>query len=124
MRPPCGASIERDFKHPSMSRGVYSTRRWGFGWPSRARKAHEPFTGLSRNKPRWSRGPSANLSGENSYQWVQTMWQLAKVLDNPQVVEDMSVVAWEHLQTLRSRRDRCEFGHFYTNSYEKAAAAN
>jgi hypothetical protein len=60
------------------------------------------------------------LSGENSYQWVQTMWNLAKTLDPTRMVEDMSVVAWEHLQYYGHGETDVNSWHFYTNSYEKA----
>jgi len=48
------------------------------------------------------------------------MWQLAKSLDATRLVEDMSVVAWEHLQYYGHGETDINSWHFYTSDYPTA----
>ena len=50
----------------------------------------------------------------------QSMWQLAKRLDPTRLVEDMSVVAWDHLEYYGHGDTDVNSWHFYTDNYEKA----
>lgn len=55
-----------------------------------------------------------------SHAWVQTMWQLAKDLDPTRLIEDMSVVHWEHLDYYLHGDTDINSWHFYLNDYAKA----
>ena len=48
------------------------------------------------------------------------MWQLAKALDPTRLIEDMSVVAWDHLEYYGHGDTDVNSWHFYTDNYEKA----
>lgn len=113
--------IERDFNHPSIVGWCLFNETWGFGGQAEFVKLINPSPPASV-----AEGPvtadGTKLSGENAYQWVQTMWKLAKSLDPTRLVEDMSVVAWEHLQYYGHGDTDVNSWHFYTNSYERARA--
>ena len=61
------------------------------------------------------------LSGEHAYEWVQQMWHLAKSLDPTRLVEDMSVVAWDHLQYYGHGETDVNSWHFYTERLREGA---
>jgi hypothetical protein len=59
----------------------------------------------------------ANLS---SFKWVHEMWQLAKSLDGTRLIEDMSVVLWEHLAAYGHVDTDINSWHFYIDDYDRA----
>ena len=52
------------------------------------------------------------------------MWHLAKSLDPDRLVEDMSVVAWAHLQYYGHGATDMNSWHFYMNDYERRACGD
>ncbi len=108
--------IERDFNHPSIVAWCLFNETWGFGGQAAFVKLINP----SHQGPAFEAGEGKKLSNESAYQWIQSMWHLAKSLDPTRLVEDMSVVAWEHLQYYGHGETDVNSWHFYTADYEKA----
>jgi hypothetical protein len=110
-------AIARDFNHPSIVAWCLFNETWGFG-------GQAEFMKLINTMPPISGEPikmlDKKLSNENAYQWIQQMWQLAKSLDPTRLVEDMSVVAWEHLQYYGHGETDINSWHFYTSDYPTA----
>ena len=48
------------------------------------------------------------------------MWEIAKTLDGTRLIEDMSVVAWEHLNAYGHVDTDINSWHFYIDEYERA----
>ncbi len=115
------AAVARDFNHPSIIAWCLFNETWGFGGQAEFVKLINPMPP--------SAGPDAlvsvegaKLANEIAFGWVEAMWRLAKVLDPTRLVEDMSVVAWDHLACYGHRATDVNSWHFYTGSYEKARA--
>ena len=53
------------------------------------------------------------MSNPSSHVWVQQMWELAKTLDPTRLIEDMSVVHWEHLEYYAHGDTDINSWHFY-----------
>jgi hypothetical protein len=112
-------TIARDFNHPSIVAWCLFNETWGFGGQTEFVKLINPAEGggeaivLSAVAPR-------KFNNEAAYSWVQSMWQLAKRLDPTRLVEDMSVVAWDHLEYYGHGETDVNSWHFYTNDYERA----
>jgi hypothetical protein len=116
--------IERDFNHPSIFAWCLFNETWGFG-------GQDTFSDKLLPPP-----PGAELQGDGSgnghpikkekpvqmpaKEWVQDMWELAKQLDPTRLVEDMSVVHWEHLEYYLHCDTDINSWHFYISDYEKA----
>src|SRR5256885_8269220 len=116
--------IERDFNHPSIFAWCLFNETWGFG-------GQDTFSDKLLPPP-----PGAELQGNGSghghpvkkekpvqipaKEWVQEMWELAKQLDPSRLVEDMSVVHWEHLEYYLHCDTDINSWHFYISDYEKA----
>ena len=110
------AAIQRDFNHPSIIAWCLFNETWGFGGQSEFVKLinpSPPTTGQEGTPLE----PGTKMANEGAYSWVQAMWQLAKTLDPTRLVEDMSVVAWDHLQYYGHGETDVNSWHFYTNSY-------
>jgi hypothetical protein len=60
------------------------------------------------------------LSNQSSHAFVQQMWKQAKKLDPTRLIEDMSVVHWEHLDYYAHGDTDINSWHFYMHDYEKA----
>jgi hypothetical protein len=60
------------------------------------------------------------ISNQSSFEWVHEMWQLAKSIDSTRLIEDMSVVVWEHLQSYGHVDTDINSWHFYIDDYAKA----
>src|SRR5207237_1123613 len=60
------------------------------------------------------------ISNQSSHAWVQKMWELAKSLDTTRLIEDMSVVHWEHLDYYAHGDTDINSWHFYMHDYDKA----
>ncbi len=112
-------AIERDFNHPSIIGWCLFNETWGFGGQSEFVKLINPNPPAIRaERPT----PSANgkFDNQHSFSWVDAMWAVAKSLDPTRLVEDMSVVAWDHLQNYGHGRTDVNSWHFYTSDYERA----
>jgi hypothetical protein len=112
--------IERDFNHPSIIAWCLFNETWGFG-------GQAEFVKLINPKPPLRNGivirpEGTKLANRESYYWVQAMWNLAKGLDPTRLVEDMSVVAWDHIEHYGHGGTDINSWHFYSHDYEKARA--
>jgi hypothetical protein len=110
-------AIARDFNHPSIVAWCLFNETWGFGGQAEFMKLINP-TPPAVGEPIQVRGKK--LSNENAYKWIESMWRLAKCLDTTRLVEDMSVVAWEHLQYYGHGDTDINSWHFYTSDYSTA----
>ena len=116
------AAIARDFNHPSIVAWCLFNETWGFGGQSDFARIINPHLRVSDAAvPLTKRGQK--LSNERSYDWIQQMWRLAKQLDPTRLVEDMSVVAWQHLEYYGHGATDVNSWHFYLKDYEQARAA-
>src|SRR5436190_292804 len=111
------AAIARDFNHPSIVAWCLFNETWGFGGQAEFMKLINPVP-PAFGKPLRIRGEK--LSNEDAYKWIQAMWKLAKSLDPTRLIEDMSVVAWEHLQYYGHGETDINSWHFYTSDYSTA----
>ncbi len=116
------AAIARDFNHPSIVAWCLFNETWGFGGQSEFAHVINPLL-ASRKEGQPVLEQGLKLSNERSYDWIQQMWQLAKQLDPTRLVEDMSVVAWAHLQYYGHGATDVNSWHFYINDYARARAA-
>lgn len=113
------AAIARDFNHPSIIGWCLFNETWGFG-------GQDEIVKLINPKPPTlpadvaERLPGAKLNNEPSFTWVDEMWNVAKSLDPTRLVEDMSVVPWEHLEHYGHGRTDVNSWHFYMRDYERA----
>jgi hypothetical protein len=109
-------AIERDFNHPSIVAWCLFNETWGFGGQAAFVKLINP----SHEGPTFEATDGKKLSNESAYAWIQAMWRLAKSLDPTRLVEDMSVVAWDHLQYYGHGETDVNSWHFYTSDYATA----
>lgn len=109
-------AIARDFNHPSIIAWCLFNETWGFGGQAAFVKLINP----SHHGPVFVTAEGKKLSNESAYEWIQEMWRLAKSLDPTRLVEDMSVVAWDHLQYYGHGETDVNSWHFYTGQYETA----
>ncbi|MDQ6624863.1 MAG: glycoside hydrolase family 2, partial [Verrucomicrobiota bacterium] len=91
---------------------------WGFGGQDEIVKLINPKPPLAAVE--LERAPGEKAKNEPSFIWVDAMWHVAKVLDPTRLVEDMSVVAWEHLEHYGHGPTDVNSWHFYSNNYERA----
>ena len=138
-------AIERDFNHPSIFAWCMFNETWGFGGqvefadlitsldPKNRQRGQNRSTVPSAISARGNCGetgtatltvpdkPSrAKLANLSSHSWVQSMWELAKKLDPTRLIEDMSVVQWEHLDYFAHGDTDINSWHFYIDEYQKA----
>ncbi|EEF61708.1 glycoside hydrolase family 2 protein [Pedosphaera parvula] len=134
-------AIDRDFNHPSIFAWCTFNETWGFGGQVEFVDMIHPVNPKDRpkNKPLSSavsaQGISAGastavldapkkekekLKNLSSHAWVQSMWELAKKLDPTRLIEDMSVVHWEHLDYFAHGDTDINSWHFYINDYYRA----
>jgi hypothetical protein len=111
-------AIARDFNHPSIVAWCLFNETWGFGGQTEFVKLINPAP--PRVGVLTDGTTDQRLSSEAAYEWVQAMWRLAKSLDPTRLVEDMSVVAWDHLQYYGHGDTDVNSWHFYTSDYGKA----
>ncbi len=108
-------AIQRDFNHPSIIGWCLFNETWGFGGQSEFVKLinpEPPFAG-----PDQGRLPGTKFANARSFTWVDEMWAIAKSLDPTRLIEDMSVVAWEHVENFGHTRTDVNSWHFYTDDY-------
>ena len=112
-------AIQRDFNHPSIIGWCLFNETWGFGGQSEFVKLINPKPPPMGTDP----GLVANggkLKNQTAFSWVERMWTAAKELDPTRLIEDMSVVAWEHLENFGHGRTDVNSWHFYMSDYARA----
>src|SRR5579884_1952410 len=137
-------ALERDFNHPSIFAWCIFNETWGFGGQAEfadiikslnpkdrkrgqklpgavsARSDSGPGNGGGGTATMTAPAKKAKLANLSSHAWVQSMWELAKKLDPTRLIEDMSVVHWEHLDYFAHGDTDINSWHFYIDEYEKA----
>ncbi|HWF20266.1 MAG TPA: glycoside hydrolase family 2 [Verrucomicrobiae bacterium] len=138
-------AIERDFNHPSIFAWCIFNETWGFGGqaefadiikslnPKDRRRGQKAPGAVSARSNGGNGGgvvtatmtapvkaPRAKMANLSSHAWVQMMWELAKKLDPTRLIEDMSVVHWEHLDYFAHGDTDINSWHFYIDEYERA----
>lgn len=109
-------AIQRDFNHPSIIGWCLFNETWGFG-------GQAEFVNLINPRLQGHASPrtgNEKLDNAQSFTWVDAMWTVAKSLDPTRLVEDMSVVAWEHLKNYGHSRTDVNSWHFYMHDYRRA----
>lgn len=107
--------IQRDFNHPSIIAWCLFNETWGFGGQTELMKWIGPTAGKVPPE-----GWKEKLLNESSFKWVHRMWEIAKTLDPTRLIEDMSVVTWEHLSAYGHVDTDINSWHFYIDDYERA----
>ena len=133
------AAVERDFNHPSIIAWCLFNETWGFGgqvelvkWMKEYNErsgavAPVPETAVSAGEDPIVPEPAPppipfKIDNQKAHLWVEQMWRLAKQLDPTRLIEDMSVVFWEHLDYYAHAETDINSWHFYINDYERARA--
>jgi hypothetical protein len=114
------AAIARDFNHPSIIAWCLFNETWGFGGQSEFVKLINPAPPTQGATE--ARAVGVKFANRDAYYWVEAMWNLAKSLDPTRLVEDMSVVAWDHLENYGHGGTDINSWHFYSHDYERARA--
>lgn len=109
--------FKRDFNHPSIISWCIFNETWGFGGQTELIKVITPSL-----SPVEIREEAAKIANSSSFQWVHEMWNLAKSLDSTRLIEDMSVVVWEHLVAYGHVDTDINSWHFYIDDYDRAKA--
>ncbi len=135
------AAVERDFNHPSIIAWCLFNETWGFGGQVELMKWMKEYD--ARTQPDTAAPPTAvsaddavpipvaaapaelpaapfKIDNQSAHYWVHEMWLLAKKLDGTRLIEDMSVVYWEHLDYYAHTDTDINSWHFYISDYEKA----
>jgi hypothetical protein len=113
-------TVDRDFNHPSIFAWCIFNETWGFGGQLELLKALSPATRTQKADAKETQEAKKKLANSSSHAWVRQMWELAKTLDPTRLVEDMSVVHWEHLDYFAHGKTDINSWHFYLNDYSKA----
>lgn len=109
--------FKRDFNHPSIISWCIFNETWGFGGQAELVKVITPSQ-LSDSII----AQGNKIANTSSFKWVHEMWMLAKSLDTTRLIEDMSVVAWEHLVAYGHVDTDINSWHFYIDDYARAKA--
>ncbi len=109
--------MERDFNHPSIIAWCLFNETWGFGGQNELMQFIAPKLGQ-----KFTRKDAEKLANSSSFKWVHEMWLVAKSLDATRLIEDMSVVVWEHLAAYGHVDTDINSWHFYLDDYTKAKA--
>jgi hypothetical protein len=109
--------IERDFNHPSIIAWCIFNESWGFGGQAELIKWITPLPSgqLERTKVE-------KILNRSAFAWIHQMWLLAKRLDPTRLIEDMSVVSWDHLAAYGHVDTDINSWHFYINDYAHSKA--
>lgn len=129
-------AIKRDFNHPSIVAWCVFNETWGFGgqaefvkvFPEVKRKVLDlptPPGAVSASEDFQTEAfleqkKEQRLANSDAHKWVQKTWELAKQLDPTRLVEDMSVVHWEHLEYFAHGDTDINSWHFYIDDYYRA----
>lgn len=109
--------IRRDYNHPSIISWCLFNETWGFGGQTELIKLLLPETaGKAASRE------AGKIANRAAFRWVHEMWQLAKSLDSTRLIEDMSVVPWEHLSAYGHVDTDINSWHFYIDDYARAKA--
>jgi beta-galactosidase/beta-glucuronidase len=109
--------FKRDFNHPSIISWCIFNETWGFGGQTELIKFITPDM-----SPIEMRREAEKIANSSSFRWVHEMWNLAKSLDSTRLIEDMSVVVWEHLAAYGHVDTDINSWHFYIDDYHNAKA--
>jgi hypothetical protein len=109
--------MERDFNHPSIIAWCLFNETWGFGGQNELMQFIAPELGK-----KLSRNDAAKIANDSAFKWVHQMWLVAKSLDPTRLIEDMSVVVWEHLAAYGHVDTDINSWHFYLDDYPLAKA--
>lgn len=107
--------MQRDFNHPSIIAWCLFNETWGFGGQTELMKWIGPEAGKAPPE-----GWKEKLANTSSFQWVHRMWEIAKTIDGTRLIEDMSVVVWEHLSAYGHVDTDINSWHFYIDEYHRA----
>jgi len=107
--------FKRDFNHPSIISWCIFNETWGFGGQAELMKNITPHLTATQ-----MRNEMEKISNSSSFKWVHEMWTIAKSIDPTRLIEDMSVVVWEHLAAYGHVDTDINSWHFYINDYHKA----
>ncbi|PTY00332.1 sugar-binding domain-containing protein [Opitutus sp. ER46] len=110
------AGIQRDFNHPSIIAWCLFNETWGFGGQTELMKLIGPDAGKNPS----AQAVKDKLANQTSFQWVHRMWEIAKTIDGTRLIEDMSVVVWEHLTAYGHVDTDINSWHFYIDDYDRA----
>ncbi len=137
-------AIERDWNHPSIVAWCLFNETWGFGGQVELVKLFPGAKPEDESSTRNEESPAApdssapnsdapkvvlvetehseptKLDNKSSHEWVQSVWELAKTLDSTRLIEDMSVVYWDHLDYYGHGDTDINSWHFYIDDYERA----
>lgn len=128
-------AIKRDFNHPSIFAWCCFNETWGFGGQVEFVKLFSKHpddkksaaaAGVSAQPAGRARDAAeaattrVKISNQSSHAFVQAMWKLAKELDPTRLIEDMSVVHWEHLDYYAHGETDINSWHFYMHDYDRA----
>ncbi|HEX2100396.1 MAG TPA: glycoside hydrolase family 2 TIM barrel-domain containing protein, partial [Candidatus Synoicihabitans sp.] len=107
--------FKRDFNHPSIISWCIFNETWGFGGQTELMKFITPHMADKAER-------TEKIANTSSFEWVHQMWLLAKTFDSTRLIEDMSVVVWEHLAAYGHVDTDINSWHFYIDDYDKARA--
>lgn len=110
------AGMKRDFNHPCIIAWCLFNETWGFGGQTELMKLIGPY----KDQLAANAAAKEKLANESSFRWVHEMWVLAKSLDQTRLIEDMSVVVWEHLSAYGHVDTDINSWHFYLDDYARA----
>ena len=137
-------AIRRDFNHPSIVAWCVFNETWGFGgqsefvklFPDLKEKIYQasiPPGAVSASDKKITEKTNKDADAAmaekkeklrqanlDAHQWVHKTWELAKHLDPTRLVEDMSVVHWEHLEYFAHTDTDINSWHFYIDDYYRA----
>lgn len=112
------SGMQRDFNHPSIIAWCIFNETWGFGGQNELMKVIAP----ELSKKITQAEAAQKIANSSSFRWVHEVWQLAKAIDPTRLIEDMSVVLWEHLAAYGHVDTDINSWHFYIDDYAKAKA--
>lgn len=109
--------FKRDFNHPSIISWCIFNETWGFGGQTELMKLITPNMSAQNVA-----NVVEKVMNTSSFKWVHEMWTLAKSIDPSRLIEDMSVVVWEHLAAYGHVDTDINSWHFYIDDYDRAKA--
>ncbi|MDF3058321.1 MAG: glycoside hydrolase family 2 sugar binding [Rariglobus sp.] len=109
--------FKRDFNHPSIISWCIFNETWGFGGQTELMKIITPHMSAKNIQ-----NAVEKIANTPSFKWVHEMWTLAKSIDPTRLIEDMSVVVWEHLAAYGHVDTDINSWHFYIDDYYRAKA--
>jgi hypothetical protein len=109
--------IRRDFNHPSIVAWCIFNESWGFGGQTELMKWITPQKAGAPERIK-----AEKLANASAFAWIHQTWLLAKSLDPTRLVEDMSVVPWDHLAAYGHVDTDINSWHFYIDDYARAKA--